>query len=130
MQGTQPLPAPIVKQVRGEVFRQILLLSLSDRDPSRTVNYVGPGALDIASKDGESARLEVDEKTGMPQKVIYTDANGQIITQAFSEWREVGGIRLPYKWTVMQGDRKFATATVEDYKINSGLTPETLSKKP
>jgi len=130
MQGTQPLPAAVTKQMRGEVFRQILLLSLSDRDPNRTVNYAGPGALDISSKDGENARLEVDEKTGVPQKVVYTDVNGQTINQAYSDWRDVSGVRLPYKWTVMQGDRKFATVTIEDYKINSGLTPETLSKKP
>jgi zinc protease len=130
MQGTQPLPAAVTKQMRGEVFRQILLLSLSDRDPNRTVNYVGPGALDISSKDGESAHLEVDEKTGVPQKVVYTDVNGQTINQAYSDWRDISGVRLPYKWIVMQGDRKFATVTIEDYKINSGLTPETLSKKP
>jgi outer membrane lipoprotein-sorting protein len=130
MQGTQALPPAVTKQMRGEVFRQILLLSLSDRDPNRTVNYAGPGALDISSKDGESAHLEVDEKTGVPQKEVYTDINGQTINQIFSDWRDIGGVRLPYKWTVLQGDRKFATVTIEDYKINSGLTPETLSKKP
>jgi zinc protease len=130
MQGTQPLPAAVTKQMRGEVFRQILFLSLSGLDPNRTVNYAGPGALDISSKDGESAHLEVDEKTGVPQKMIYTDVNGQTINQIFSDWRDVGGVRLPYKWTVLQGDRKFATVTIEEYKINSGLTPETLSKKP
>jgi outer membrane lipoprotein-sorting protein len=128
MQGMQALPAAVVKQVRGEVFRQILLLSMSDRDANRTVNYAGPGTLEISSKEGESARLDVDEKTGMPLKVTYTE--GQTVTQVFSDWREVGGVRLPYKWSVMQGERKFATVTIEDYKINSGLTPEILSKKP
>jgi zinc protease len=130
MQGIQALPAAVTKQMRGEVFRQILLLSLSDRDPNRTVSYAGPGALDISSKDGESAHLEVDEKTGMPQKMVYTDATGQTINQIFSDWRDISGVRLPYKWTVWQGDRKFATVTIEDYKVNSGLTLETLSKKP
>jgi hypothetical protein len=31
---------------------------------------------------------------------------------------------------VMQGGKKFAGVTVQDYKINSGLMPETLAKKP
>jgi len=128
MQGAQALPPAVAKQMRGESFRQILLLALSARDPNRTVNYSGPGALEISSKEGESARLEVDEKTGTPQKITYTE--GQTVTQLFSDWREVGGVRLPYKWSVMQGERKFATVTIEDYKINSGLTPETLSIKP
>jgi hypothetical protein len=30
----------------------------------------------------------------------------------------------------MQGDKKAASATVNDYKINSGLTPEVLGQKP
>jgi hypothetical protein len=128
MQGTMALPPPVAKQMRGESFRQILLLALSDRDPNRTVNYAGPGKLDISSKDGDSATLEVDEKTGAPLKHNYTE--GQAITQVFSDWREVSGFHLPYKWIVLQGERKFATATIEDYKINSGLTPEALSKKP
>ncbi len=128
MQGTQALPPAVAKQMRGESFRQILLLALSDRDPDRTVNYAGPGTLEISSKDGQSATLEVDEKTGAPLKLNYTE--GQAVTQVFSDWRDVGGLRLPYKWIVLQGERKFATATIEDYKINSGLTAETLSKKP
>jgi zinc protease len=128
MQGTQALPPPVAKQMRGESFRQILLLALSDRDPNRTVNYAGPGTLEISSKDGDSAHLEVDEKTDTPQKLTYTE--GQAVTQVFSDWREVSGVKLPFKWIVLQGDRKFATVTIEDYKLNSGLTLEILSKKP
>ena len=50
--------------------------------------------------------------------------------EVFSDWRDVDGLHLPYQWTVMQGDKKFAGVTVQDYKINSGLTAETLGKKP
>ena len=39
-------------------------------------------------------------------------------------------LRLPFQWTVMQDGKKFATVTVQDYKINSGLTEEVLGKKP
>ncbi len=35
---------------------------MSDRDPDRTVNYLGEGKLQIDAKDGESVQLEVDEK--------------------------------------------------------------------
>jgi hypothetical protein len=30
----------------------------------------------------------------------------------------------------MQGDKKYATVKIDNYKINSGVTPEVLSKKP
>ena len=42
-QGMQGLPPQVVKQVRGEVFRQIPALVTSDRDPNRTVSYAGDG---------------------------------------------------------------------------------------
>ncbi len=43
VQGHAKLPPPVLKQVRGEVFRQMLDLAISDRDPNRTVNYAGEG---------------------------------------------------------------------------------------
>ncbi len=133
MQGVQNLPPPVLKQARGEMFRQLLPLSLSDRDPERTVNYAGDGVLEISSKDGESVRLQVDEKTGMPVKLSYQEAGAQgpaAVDQIYSDWREVSGLRFPFAWTVMQGGQKFAEVKIQDYKINSGLTQETLSRKP
>ena len=130
MQGMQALPPAVVKQVRGELFRQIALLAMSDRDATRTVNYTGEGTLEISSKDGENVRLEVDEKTGMPAKTSYREGGQGTVSQIFADWRDVNGIRLPFEWTTMQGDKKFATVKIDSYKINSGLTPEVLSKKP
>lgn len=130
-QGMQALPPAVVKQVRGEMFRAIPLLAVSDRDPNRTVNYVGEGTLDISSKDGDTVRLEVDAKTGLPAKTSYQGEGGQgTVSQVFADWRDVDGMKLPFEWTTMQGDRKFATVKIDNYKINSGLTSEVLSKKP
>jgi hypothetical protein len=129
MQGVQNLPPTVLQQARGEAFRQLASLLLSDHDSSRTVSRNGDGALEISAKDGESVRLEVDEKSGLPLKVGFSEG-GSRVEQIFGEWREVGGIKLPYQWTVMQGGKKFAVVTIEDYKINSGLTQEALGKKP
>jgi hypothetical protein len=133
MQGVQNLTPPVLKQIRGETFRELPGLVTSDRDADRTVNYAGEGVLEISSKDGESVRLTVDEKTGIPAKVAYQQSaaeGGSAVEEVFSDWREVNGIQLPFQWTVMQGGKKFAGVTVQDYKINSGLMPETLAKKP
>ena len=130
-QGMQALPPAVIKQIQGEMFRQIALLALSDRDPDRTVNYAGQGMLEISSKDGENITLQVDEKTGIPAKTSYEEAGGQgPVSQVFADWREVDGIKLPFEWTTLRGDRKFASVKIDNYKINSGLTAEALSKKP
>jgi zinc protease len=133
MQGVQNLTAPVLKQIRGEAFRQVPALAMSDRDANRTVNYLGDGVLEISSKDGESVRLTVDEKTGIPAKVAYQQSpaeGGSAVEKVFSDWRDVNGIRLPFQWTVMQGGKKFAGVTVQDYKVNSGLAPEVVGKRP
>ncbi len=133
MQGTQNLSGPVLKQARAEMFRQLVALSLSDRDPDRTVNYAGDGVLEISAKDGESVRLQVDEKTGVPLKLSYQEAGQQgpaAVDQVYSDWREVSGVRVPFAWTVTQNGQKYADVKVQDYKINSGLTAEALSKKP
>jgi zinc protease len=128
-QGPMGMSPAVLKQVHGEVFRQIPPLAVSDRDPNRTVNYVGEGTIEISAKDGESVRLEVDEKTGLPSKIVYQGGQGPV-EQTYSDWREVNGIRLPFAWTIMQGGKKFASVTVAEYKVNSGLTQEEISKKP
>jgi hypothetical protein len=128
-QGPMGMSPAVLKQVHGEVFRQIPPLVMSDRDPDRTVNYVGEGVIEISAKDSESVRLEVDEKTGLPSKIVYQGGQGPV-EQTYSDWRDVDGIRLPFAWTIMQGGKKFASVTVADYKVNSGLTKEEISKKP
>lgn len=133
MQGVRDLPPAVLGQVRGEVFRQILGLTLSNRDADRTVSYSGDGVLDIASKTGERAQLQVDEKTGVPVKLSYQEASAggpESVEQLYSDWRDVGGLRLPFQWTVLQGGKKFAEVKIQDYKLNSGLSEETLGKKP
>ena len=129
-QGMMGMTPAVQKQVHGEVFRQIPPLVMSDRDADRTVNYVGEGTIEITSKDGESVRMEVDEKTGLPSKIIYQGSQQGPVEQSYSDWREVNGIRLPFQWIIMQGGKKFASVTVADYKVNSGLTKEEISKKP
>jgi len=129
-QGSQNLTPPVVKQMSGEMFRQVLLLVMSDRAADRTVNYAGDGVLDITSKDGNAAQLIVDEKTGLPAKITYSQSGEGSVEQIYTDWRDVNGIQMPFKWTVMQGGKKFASVSIDDYKINSGLTQEALSKKP
>jgi len=133
MQGVQNLPPPVVRQARAEMFRQLLALSLSDHDPDRAVNYAGDGVLEISSKDGESVRLQVDEKSGMPLKLSYQESGPQgpaSFEQIYSDWREVSGVRVPFAWTVTQAGKTYAEVKIQDYKINSGLTEEALGKKP
>jgi zinc protease len=130
-QGMQPMSPPVLEQVRGEIFRNLpWLLS----DATRQADLVAPGAVEI-SGDGRRVRLEIDDATGLPKRMIYSGPGGAAapdarIVETFSDWRDVDGIKLPFAVTVEQGGKKFGDMTVTELRVNSNLKAEELAKKP
>ena len=127
-QGTQPLPPPVLKQVQGEMFRQLPRVLL-------TGNANGTaGGVELSDGQGNSATLTIDEKTGLPLKQTYQSVGmggpPQTVVETYSDWRDVNGIRLPFQVIIEQGGKKFAEVTVTDWKINTGIKAEDLSKRP
>jgi len=134
-QGVQPMPAELLKQALGETFREPYALLLSDRDSSRTVNAIGDNAVEIATASGSlRVRVDFDPATGLPAREVYTEPgqNGAPAetTDIFSDWREVGGIKLPYKAIQLENGMKMLEITISEYKINRGLSATELSKRP
>lgn len=133
-QGSGPLPEAQIKQIREGLFRAYFRLLLSDRAADRTVNLAGENELEISAKGGPAVRLFVDAKTGLPLKQTYRSAQPQgppaAIEETFADFRDVQGIKVPHKISIVQNGNKFAEVTVQEFKINTGLTPEALSKKP
>ena len=132
-QGAAGIPAPILKQVRGEIFRQLYALALSDKDADRTVTATEDGTLDIASKGGERVSVELDAGTGLPKKIVYdgvTMGGPARVEETLGDWRDVQGLKAPFAMTIEQNGKKFAAVTVLNYKVNSGLSAEEISKKP
>ena len=128
------MPPAVVKQAGGEVFRELHTLVLSDRDADRTVNLAGPGEIEISDKQGNTVRIKIDEKTGLPATLTYKgNAMGgppADVEEQLSGWRDVDGIQVPFQRTVVQGGKKFADSVVQSAKFNSGLTAAEIAKKP
>jgi outer membrane lipoprotein-sorting protein len=134
-QGEQPMPAEVLKQAQGEIFREPYALMLSDRDPSRVVNAIGENTVEISTATGGlSVRMEFDPATGLPARETYTDIGSggapAETTDIFSEWRDVAGMKLPFKAIQLENGMKMLEVTVSEYKINSGLSAAELSKRP
>jgi hypothetical protein len=133
-QGVRPLPGPQLKQVREELFRNYFRLLLSDRDADRTVTSPEDGVVEIADKDGNSVKLYIDAKTGLPAKEIYSaeqpGAPAGSMEEIFEDFQQAGDVKVPKKVTVNQNGKKFAELTIEEFKLNSGIKPDDLSKKP
>ena len=127
-QGEGALVGPMLKQAQGEIYRNYFRLLISDRDSNRTVNLAGAGLLNISDKSGNTVRVVVDENTGLLSKMSYAGPQGTI-EETFSDFRDVAGVKVPYKISVTQGGRKFAEAVILDLKVNTGVTVADMSKR-
>jgi zinc protease len=131
-QGMMPMTPQVMKQAQGEIFREWITLILSDRDTTRTVSAADPKSVQISGPDGESVRLEFDDASGLPVRQVYKEAamGGAEVRETFSDWREVDGVKLPFKVLMEQNGQKVGDVTVSEVKLNSGVTAEELAKKP
>ena len=128
-QGMMPMNAQVLKQAQGEIFREWTTLIMSDRDSSRAVRAMEANAVEI-SGGGESVTVDFDNATGLPAHETYQQPGMGEVKETFSDWREVSGIKLPFKVLMEQGEKKLGEVTISEIKLNSGITPEDLSKRP
>jgi zinc protease len=124
-QGMMPMTPDVVRQAQGELFHRLAGIIVSDRNPNRTVNAVNDHTVEITQNDGQTLRLEFDPATGLPTTESFATS-----TQTFSDWRDVGGIKMPFKATLTQDGKHVADAVISEYKFNTGITEEEISKKP
>ncbi|MCC6389342.1 MAG: insulinase family protein [Bryobacterales bacterium] len=132
-QGSSPLPPQAAKQAKEELFRYHPILWLSDRDPERTVNATGDHTVEISDKENNWIRLTLDPSTGLIAKVTYRGVGmtGPTEVEAvYEDWKSVDGVKLPYHIKISQGGKPAAEVSVTEYKLNSGLKPEDLARKP
>jgi hypothetical protein len=132
-QGSMGMPEGVVSQVKGELFRTLYTLLLSDRDATRKINMVAPQVVEITGADGVIVKVEFDAASGLPAKLMYTEAQmggpPQKVETALADWHEVGGVKVPYLETTFQSGKKFAEIKVLDYKINTGITVRDLDRR-
>src|ERR1700722_13948416 len=126
----RPMDPAVLKQAQGEIFRVPVTLILSDRDASRTVSAAGPKSVEISTADGQSLRVEFNDATGLPIRQFYKEAAMGEVKETFSDWREVDGIKLPFKILMEQNEQKVGEVAISEIKLNTGIKPEELSKKP
>jgi zinc protease len=132
-QGSGPMPAEVLKQARGDHFRELAPLMLSTRDASRTVNAVADNAVEI-SGGGLSVKVEFDPATGLPARQTYQESGPggapSEVVETLSDWRDASGVKMPFKIVLEQGGKKAGEAVVSGYQFNTGLKAEDLAKKP
>ncbi|MCU1232258.1 MAG: peptidase domain protein [Candidatus Solibacter sp.] len=133
-QGWGALAGSQAKQVFGDLFRIYFRLFLSDRLEGRTINAIDDTTLQISDATGQVCSVEIDTQTGLPRKISYDTpqaAGPPIYTEeVYEDFRDIAGIKIPFKFAINQAGRKFADVVVNEYKMNAGIKPAELAKRP
>ncbi|MGA3015704.1 MAG: pitrilysin family protein [Bryobacteraceae bacterium] len=132
-QGTGALAGTQLKQVQGDQFRAFFPMLLSDRTVGRAVKAVDDRTVEIGDKSGQVVRLVMDPETGLPRSALHDTATaaGEVaVTETYSDYREVGGLKLPFHISITAGGRNYAEATVKSFRANTGLQLKDLEKQP
>jgi predicted Zn-dependent peptidase len=140
-QGTQDMPASQRAELEGGFFRDTINLLRNAENPAYTVQALGPSEVDgkpaeaVAVSDPArklQLRLWVDPKTNLLVKKTYVaalmGAPGEI-EEIYSDYREAGGLKLPFKILLNRSGKKFGEQTITEIKINPGVA-ESAYKKP
>jgi zinc protease len=133
-QGWGGLAGVQLKQLQGDLFRAYFTLLLSDRMQGRTVNMVDENMVEITDTAGQLVRLEFDPTSGLPRRISYDvpqAAGPSLFTEeSYDDFREVAGIKVPYKTVIMRAGKKFADVAVTECKVNAGLKLVDLARRP
>jgi hypothetical protein len=96
------------------------------------VNAVGENAIEVSDGGGKAAKLEMDPATGLPAKLIVEAIGPQgkmAVERQYSDWREVNGVKFPFKTVILQGGKPAGTTISETISTNTGVSIEEIMKK-
>jgi hypothetical protein len=133
-QGEKALTTTEIREIQGELLRFPPSLALSNRDPTRKIIAAGETSVEIYFEGAGKVRVDFNRENGLPARQSYRalSPEGEAVDteRIFSDWRDLGGIRMPFKVTIKEAGVQTAESTVIDYKFNTGLTADELSRKP
>jgi hypothetical protein len=146
--GSTPTPLPMERAVTSQCpqFPLVLVIgALNNADTS--YKYFGLETLDVGSVHhiqiwnsfASTPKLQamakfsvkdiwIDAKSGLPQKISYTQRDGGGATPGiaievfFSDYRNVGGVLYPFSIQESMNGTPWATITIQSVILNTGLT--------
>ncbi len=136
-----PLPDEQVAEAKKSEFRNTLLLFKTFDNPTYKIVYIGPDKLNdkavnmiqIASLDGQMTfKLALDAATNLPLAKMYfgQSASGPgDMAEILSDYREVGGIKVPYFTRVESNGQKLMSMSLTECLINPAI-PDSLFINP
>jgi predicted Zn-dependent peptidase len=139
-QGVQTAPASAAAQARATASRQNLVLLRNFDKPGVTVAATGPETIGGKTLEGvritnttppDTVTLFIDSATGELAAKRYvgalTGAPGEL-TEIYSNYVDVGGIKLPGHAVILSGGKEAAESNSSNWKLNPGLADSVFAR--
>jgi hypothetical protein len=127
--GVQDLPSAAQQQIRSQLNKKLaVLMSVLAKQQDSAVD-TGQGQIQVKGTDSQLITLKISESTGAIDSLSYAEEDGAV-TENFSDWRDVNGVKFPFKTELVKSGKPSQSAVVTDLKINTNLKPAELSKRP
>ena len=114
--------------MRQQSSRQLITFLAYLAKTNANAVYDGPGSIQVNTPAGQLVVLKIDEATGAPLSVNYTDGGSKIV-EHFSDWRQIGALKAPFKQETERDGKTYLVSAASDVKMNSNLTEEDLKKR-
>jgi zinc protease len=121
-----------LQQVQSNLFRTMFPLLVSDR-AERKLTAIDDQTVEISDAGGNIVKIVFDNATGLPKNELYDApvANGTVsVIETYADYREVNGLKIPFKVSIDLAGRKFQDLTIKSMQINAGLKVADLEKRP
>ncbi len=136
-QGTMPLPEMMKKNLKENLFRDPVYLISYATDVK--YQYLGEKTfgegkainLLVTAKEG-TFQLYLDTSTHLPRGVSYQTVGQQgpiNVQEVYSDYRDVDGIKLPFKMIATSDGKKISESTVKEMKANVPVDPKWFQKQ-
>ncbi len=138
MGNTQPLPDQQRDSMREELWRNLVFLYSRMDTEGLTVQHIGPEEIEgrtaetllITPPGLNPFRLYLDAETMLPLKKAGQSMSQQGPVEAestMSDYREVGGIKLPFKESMKQNGNPSGESVTQTIEINPELSADAFS---
>jgi len=135
-----PLPGWQARAAEQDVFKQLEVLLIVDRQAEVQLAWVEPGGsqepdadcIEVTSKVGGTVRLWIDAKTGEPIRLEYpritSRGPGPRVSDSYSDYRVVQGIRVPFRISSVEDGNAYMETLVTSIEYNKGLRFDDLAR--
>lgn len=140
-QGTMPVPAQMADELTANLWRNVAYLFAYGDQEGLVVQHLGTEDVEgvktevllVTPEDSKSLKLYLDAGTMVPMKLTYQGMGmmGPAKTEEiFSDFRDVSGVRLPFKSVIYQDGKRVQETHISEILINIPVDESRFEAEP